>query len=715
MKSRQLIAILAVALILFLVPTLAKAANNVSVNSSTNNSLLQLSATWTEYENLSLSPGTAGTTKIVIALNGKVNYSTAMIYGRFKRNGAVISTFNITASTYPDTVTYYYPYSESSGTPYYTFEAYSTAGRKGEIYNRTFLTEFISSGSYGTGSGGAGNVSSVTGAPVGILDCTGTDAITCALAQASASSGGYLSAADWNIFNSKITNATAQITRSQVTGQEGVDTTQNTSISNLQTNDTTHDSKFNYVNATYLPNSTYNGNFPNTSLSNYLLIATYGSNFPNSSLANYLLITTYNGNYPNSTVSSKSSTWDAKADATYANQTFYNKSGIPACTGTDKLTNTTGVLTCATDQTSSFSLNGISGAATINGDATVSVSVSGSNINLSAPGLTVTNVTVDPYKVNASNLTGSINQSVIIGLPESRLSLNYPTHAQNHTLNGSDHTGNLNWSRLDNITVNLSAISNLTGQLIDAYIASATTWNAKISSVAGSSPIVATTVGTAVTVTCNVVNSTQAGCLSSADWTTFNGKTTLAIVNASAQIAISQVTALQATLDAMDLSSANNNTASLGRDATQNASISILQQADAYFNGSGFPASANFRNDTITGINATLNGTNRVRGMIGFSTNSSVRLNGSDINSVPAPYDGQITDLNITVVSGTGTANVSWYVSGSYVGSVNLTSGSFASTAGLSAAFTTSDTIKATLDSASSNLRFSTTARTRRS
>ncbi len=58
-------------------------------------------------------------------------------------------------------------------------------------------------------------------------------------------------------------------------------------------------------------------------------------------------------------------------------------------------------------------------------------------------------------------------------IPEANLSLNYPTHAQAHTLNGTDHTGTLNYNRVDTVLVQ------------DINISSASTWNSNVATVNG--------------------------------------------------------------------------------------------------------------------------------------------------------------------------------------------------------------------------------------
>lgn len=719
MKSRQIIVITVVALILFLLPSLAEATNDVSVNSSGNSTDYVTSATWSELENVSIATGTGNTT-LIASYTVSTNSTLAIAYGGFYKDGVQIYVFNMTAVSNMVSGAYHITVTETAGTHWYALRAYSTAGKKGTVYNRNLTVMYLNDGAYGS-AGGEGNVSSVVGAPAGVLDCTGTDSVTCTIAQAATGTSGYLSSADWNTFNAKITNATTQINITQVTNLRSEQDAQNTSISTLQTNDTVHDSKFNWVNSTYLPNSTYNGNFPNSTVAGNL--ANWNSTYNGTYDGFLAMITALRVNdtddraFVNATFVTKSelnntvqitisrvtslqSTLDAinlssannntasqgRDDAmntsSAANNTAsisrddainsskINKTDATTCSaGQGSKWNGTG-FECFTDQTSAFTLNGISGSANVYGSDSVTVTTVGSNINLSAPGLSVTNASVNPFTFNLSNGT-------IGSVPEARLTLNYPTHAAVHSLNDStNHTGSLNYSRLNNISINLSAVANLTGTLADAYISSATTWNAKIGSIAGSAPIVATTIGTAVTLTCNVANSTQAGCLSSSDWSTFNSK----ITNATAQITQSQVTGLLA---------------------------AFSQQAD---NNTYFNSTFSRQGDNNTYFNSTFK-----PGVIPFSVNSSVRVNGSVIQSIPGPYAGTITSLNITVVEGSGTANISWYVSDTLIGNVSLLSGSYGSTTGLAAPISTGDTIKAVLDNASTNLRMVTTARTQRS
>ena len=117
---------------------------------------------------------------------------------------------------------------------------------------------------------------------------------------------------------------------SSISNLQGNDTIHDTSISVLQSNDTTHDSQISslqtndttdrsYVNTTFLPISTYSGDFPNASLSDYLLIATYSGDFPNSTIA---------GNLEN---------WNATYNQTYHNAsivTTYNPTAMEVVSGT---------------------------------------------------------------------------------------------------------------------------------------------------------------------------------------------------------------------------------------------------------------------------------------------------------------------------------------------------------------------------------------------
>ncbi len=148
MQSKHAIVILAIAITLFLLPLLtAEATNTIAANTSSNSTSVNTAATWTEYENLTIATG-AGNVTAMLTVSGKTNYSMATMYGRIKRDGAVIESFNLTSSTYTQTVTYVAPYTETAGTHYYAFEAYCTTGRTCTIYNRTFSVNYLATGSY---------------------------------------------------------------------------------------------------------------------------------------------------------------------------------------------------------------------------------------------------------------------------------------------------------------------------------------------------------------------------------------------------------------------------------------------------------------------------------------------------------------------------------------------------------------------------------------
>lgn len=451
MKSRQTIAITTIMIIFSILALPALATNDIAVNKSGNSTAYTTSATWAELENVSISTGTGNTT-LTASYTVTTNYSGAIAYGGFYKDGVQLYVFNMSTITYPISGAYTITFAETVGTHYYALKVYSTAGRKSTIYNRNLTATYLND--------------------VSIL-----------------------------------TNDTAQITRPQVTGQEGVDTAQNTStlaletntselqgkidsvntsVSALQVNDTTHDALFDYVNTTYLLNATYNGDFPN---------ATVAGN-----LANWN--STFNGTYDGFLV---------MINALQVNDTYFNGS-------------------------------------------------------------------VFPLSANFRNDTISAIQGVDV--------------AQNATIadiQGVDITQNMSMSALQGV-----------------------------------------------------------------------------------------------------------NTA-------QNTSVSDLQGVNTAQNAS------------ITNINATVNGTNRVQGKIAFSINSSTRVNNSNITILPAPYNGEVAGLNITVVEGAGTANVSLFISNTYAGNVNLSSGSYASTMGLALAFTESDILRWKLDTASTNLRFTVSTVTRRS
>ncbi len=123
-------------------------------------------------------------------------------------------------------------------------------------------------------------------------------------------------------------------------------------ITVLQSNDTADRT---YVNDTFLPITTYAGNFPNTTIANL------NGNYPNSSLVNYLLISTYSGNFPNATVASNLAAWNATYNATYDAKVGWTQAlfdtafhtEIPVCNATTgKLVSDDGeTVTCGTDQT----------------------------------------------------------------------------------------------------------------------------------------------------------------------------------------------------------------------------------------------------------------------------------------------------------------------------------------------------------------------------
>lgn len=145
----------------------------------------------------------------------------------------------------------------------------------------------------------------------------------------------------------------------------------------------------------------------------------------------------------------------------YVNGTFMKIGNITNCTGGTNRSNFNGTwFTCEVDQTSAFSFI-VTGGETHTGSITATAGTgitftdTGGVWTISSPAAGVTNATVDFQNGNASNLTS--------GQTDFNL-------------------------RTKNVTVNVS--TNVSGQMADANIANATTWNNKVGSVGGSGVIV---------------------------------------------------------------------------------------------------------------------------------------------------------------------------------------------------------------------------------
>lgn len=199
----------ALAVLLFL-SSLAMGANDVVTAYQSNGTSRDMTPIWTEYQNVSLDTGT-GNTSIYLSAVVSTNSTQAKLFGRIKHDGAVVETITLSRSIYSEVATYVGSVTETAGTHNYTFEAYCTEGKLCTIYNATLSVQNLKTGDYAS-------LSEV--------------------------------------------NSSAQVTRSQVTGQEGVDTGQNTTIVTLQGNDTTDQAfvnitfpTFNWVNVSTLLSS----------------------------------------------------------------------------------------------------------------------------------------------------------------------------------------------------------------------------------------------------------------------------------------------------------------------------------------------------------------------------------------------------------------------------------------------------------------------------
>ncbi len=136
------ILIVIIALLLLSLPYAVRATNDIATAIQSNGTLVELTAIWAELQNVSLATG-IGNTTVSITVNIATNYSTATAYGRIKRDNVVLETFNLSKSYYAETVTFIAPVTETEGTHIYTFEAYCTAGRRCQIYNRTFSVQYL--------------------------------------------------------------------------------------------------------------------------------------------------------------------------------------------------------------------------------------------------------------------------------------------------------------------------------------------------------------------------------------------------------------------------------------------------------------------------------------------------------------------------------------------------------------------------------------------
>ncbi len=280
------ILIVIIALLLLSLPYAVRATNDIATAIQSNGTLVELTAIWAELQNVSLATG-IGNTTVSITVNIATNYSTATAYGRIKRDNVVLETFNLSKSYYAETVTFIAPVTETEGTHIYTFEAYCTAGRRCQIYNRTFSVQYLNTGSFGTGGGEGGNASypinlSNTSQIIGTLAIDTTQntsisalrmndtyfngtifpqstefqnstAVTANNTANLANSTVNANLGNWNsTYNATYANvnSSVQISRSQVTGQIGVDDIQNATLTDSKTNDTIHDAKFDAQNIT---------------------------------------------------------------------------------------------------------------------------------------------------------------------------------------------------------------------------------------------------------------------------------------------------------------------------------------------------------------------------------------------------------------------------------------------------------------------------------
>ena len=126
--------------LLFFVNTSFAAIESYNATTNSTSDSTNLDGTHKEINNLSIA---ATNIKTIVTISGEanINYTSpnSHLYGGIKKDGVLISTFNISSTNVKEAFSYSVSLTDTNGVHYYSFEYWSTLGKFGTIFNRTFI------------------------------------------------------------------------------------------------------------------------------------------------------------------------------------------------------------------------------------------------------------------------------------------------------------------------------------------------------------------------------------------------------------------------------------------------------------------------------------------------------------------------------------------------------------------------------------------------
>jgi hypothetical protein len=201
--------------------------------------------------------------------------------------------------------------------------------------------------------------------------------------------------------------------------------------------------------------------------------------------------------------------------------------------------------------------------------------------------------------------------------------------------------------------------------IADSYIASAANWNAKMypfatSTLSASSPLTGSfiQVGSGGTLGCQTASGSQAGCLSSTDWTTFNNKGSGTVTSVGATYPLSSTGSATPVISSATSSASSAGVLSAADWTTFNSKLSTVT-ADAPLSGSGTSGShlvfTNpgyiLGNQTIT-VTGAASGSGTTAITLQFASTTPVQFGGTGATTLTGLLQGNGTGA-ITGITGT--------------------------------------------------------------
>lgn len=508
-----------IAIILFFAPFSVQGASN-----STNGTGFEQSTTaWVERANLSVTVASSGWVIVLGSFDSKVNLFTAQAKARILQDGTEISRANLTTMVYISNAVILGASYVTAGTYNFAVETSAPSGKTLTVYN---WTVYAGDGGSGAGGGGA-NVSAVLAAnPLCSSGGDTPELSICGLIAdgsiaSAATWNGYAALISAIRANETyyITNNTAYLNQSQIIGLVSTLSAMNSSVTTItDAMNVTIGQKTTIpeVNAVAVLNSIAQILGLQDILDDMNVTTATKTTLSQVNSSAQITIAQVTG------VQSQFDSNNVSISALIANSSDtvrgINITGQARIVGNVTLVQGTNITLEQNGQEitisssggggsgGNFSLNasgysGLTDYATLVAGGNVTITQNGHNITISA-----TDVSSSSNDYNLSNYTsGTVALARLPTLPDSQLE------------NGSYFSKNISNSTVNPYSMNASNISS--GSLVDARISSASTWNSKVTSISNTSPITSTS-GTTPIIGILQASNSSSGYISSTDYNT---------------------------------------------------------------------------------------------------------------------------------------------------------------------------------------------------